>query len=303
MSVPGFQKWFLPLLKRLSDGKTHQVIELVDQLADDLKLGASDRALTIRSGKQFLFRNRIGWAQTYLKKALLLESPGRGTVRITERGREVLRSNPAELKVRDLKKYSEIVEFHTYQTSKEDEPSSAPGNSDTETPEDTMDRVQSELQELLASDLRERIKQAPPEFFEHLVVDLLLAMGYGGSREDAGKTIGRSGDGGIDGYISEDRLGLDVIHIQAKRWENPVGRPVVQAFAGSLDGVHAKRGVFITTSKFTEDAEKYASTIEKRIVLIDGHHLARLMIEYGLGVTVEATYEVKKVDADYFPEA
>jgi restriction system protein len=163
-----------------------------------------------------------------------------------------------------------------------------------------LERAQAELRRQLAEDLLERVMKSPPSFFERLVVDLLLRMGYGGSREDAGRTIGKAGDGGVDGVINEDRLGLDVIYIQAKRWEKPVGRPLVQAFAGSLEGVRAKKGVMITTSSYSADARAYVGHIEKRIVLIDGATMAALMIEHNVGVSVEATYDVKKIDTDYF---
>ncbi len=300
MSVPGFQSWFLPFLKRLEDGQVHQMSDLYDQLAEDLGLLDSDRAQLLKSGTQFTYQNRIGWARTYLKKAGLVSSPGRGLVQITDRGRQVLAAPPAKLNVKFLRQYPEFVAFHTYVPKKSDEAEEGDKDDVIETPEDTLERVHSELNGVLVQDILERVKAAPPAFFERLVVDLLVRMGYGGSREDAGKTIGKSGDGGIDGVINEDRLGLDVVYVQAKRWENTVGRPVVQAFAGSLEGVRARKGVMITTSAFSSDAREYVRRIEKKIVLIDGAQLATFMIEHNVGVALAQTYEVKKLDLDYF---
>lgn len=304
MPVPGFQSWFLPLLSRVADGKPQEIGALYEALANDLSLSLDDRAELLNSGRQFVYENRIGWARTYLKKAGLVESPGRGLVQITDRGRQVLAQKPAALNVRFLKQFPEFREFHTYRPLPLVADAASPESSaeDDETPRDTLERVQGELQEQLAVDLLERIKKAPPAFFERLVVDLLLQMGYGGSHEDAGRTIGKAGDGGIDGIINEDRLGLDVIYIQAKRWDNPVGRPVVQTFAGSLEGVRARKGVLITTSTFTSEAFAYVKQIEKRIVLVDGQQLANFMIQHNVGVAVEATYEVKRMDLDYFGE-
>jgi restriction system protein len=286
----------------IADGADHTMADLSDQLASDLQLSADDRAERLKSGREFLYHNRIGWARTYLKKAGLLESPARGAVRITKRGQDVLAADPPKVNVRFLRQFPEFVEFYTYKPGKDGgEQQLEPGVED-ETPQDTLERVQSELHQQLAEEILEQVKRAPPSFFERLVVDLLLRMGYGGSREDAGRTIGKSGDGGIDGVINEDRLGLDVVYIQAKRWEHTVGRPVVQAFAGSLEGVRARKGVLITTSAFSSDAQDYVQKIEKKIVLLDGRALATLMIDNNVGVSVEATYEVKKIDLDYFGE-
>jgi restriction system protein len=248
MPVPDFQTWFLPMMKRLADGKVHDMTELQDELANELGLSDADKNAMLPSGKQTMYRNRIGWARTYLKKAQLLISPERGVIQITDRGKKLLATNPTELRVKELKKYPEFVEFHTYTKDKDAEGEFVAGNeNESETPEELLERVHLGIRKQLELDLLERIKMSPPKFFENLVVDLLLKMGYGGSREDAGKTVGRSGDGGIDGVINEDRLGLDVVCIQAKRWENTVGRPIVQAFAGSLEGVRAKKGVLIST--------------------------------------------------------
>ncbi len=277
--------------------------DIYQVLADDMRLSVEDRAQLLKSGTQRVYENRIGWARTYLKKAGLIEAPSRGFVRITERGKDILAKPPEKLNVKFLRQFPEFVEFHTYKPEASTPNSSVIEATETEeSPLDTLERVHSELEKQLASDILERVKKSPPEFFERLVIDLLLAMGYGGSREDAGKTIGKSGDGGIDGVINEDRLGLDVLYVQAKRWESSVGRPVVQAFAGSLEGVRARKGVLITTSSFTPDAQQYVRQIEKKIILIDGALLASLMIQHNVGVGVEATYQVKRLDSDYFPE-
>lgn len=295
MSVPPFNAWLLPLLRRVADGEIHTLSVLAQQLAEDLSLSPEDRAQMLSSG-QSTYQNRVGWARTYLKKARLIEAPSRGTARITERGRQVLAENPAALDVKYLYKFPEFVEFHTPAENTKLVPSTLA----VESPEDTLDRVSLQLRQSLAVELLERIKAAPSDRFEHLVLDLLLSMGYGGSRKDAGEVLGKSGDGGLDGVIKEDRLGLDAIYIQAKRWDSVVGRPIVQAFAGSLEGVRARKGVLITTSSFSGEARSYVRQIEKRIVLIDGNELAELMIEHNLAVSTHGVYEVKRIDNDYF---
>ena len=296
MSVPPFNAWLLPLLKRVSDGQPHQLSALAQSLADDLGLSAEDRTQMLTSG-QLTYRNRVGWARTYLKKAGLLEAPSRGSACITARGRQVLAENPPAIDVKYLRRFPEFVAFHS---APPDEDTPTLDTATLESPEDTLERVSLQLRQNLAAELLEKIKTASPELFERLVVDLLLTMGYGGSRQDAGEVLGKSGDGGLDGVIKEDRLGLDAIYIQAKRWDSVVGRPVVQAFAGSLEGVRARKGVLITTSAFSADARAYVRQIEKKIVLIDGNELAELMIEHDLAVSTDATYTIKKLDNDYF---
>ncbi len=303
MAVPDFQSWFLPMMKLLSDGEIHDMANVSEELADELGLSEEERSEMLPSGKQFTYRNRIGWARTYLKKANLLTSPSRRMVQITDLGRKVLSTNPEDLRVKNLMEYPEFVEFHTSTKEKDTGTTTpAPEENENETPEELLERVHLGIRKQLEHDLLDRVKSSPPAFFESLVVDLLLKMGYGGSREDAGKTVGRSGDGGIDGVINEDRLGLDVVCIQAKRWEGSVGRPIVQAFAGSLEGVRAKKGVLITTSEFTKDALEYVKQIEKRIVLVDGKTLTSLMVDHGLAVSSVAQYEVYRIDTDYFDE-
>jgi restriction system protein len=303
MAVPDFQTWFLPLLTAVSDGGTHRMNHLYDVLADHLVLSAEDRAELLPSGKQFTYRNRIAWARTYLQKAGLIKSPGKGLIQITDEGRVVAAKPPQKLNVAYLKQYPSFVEFHAGTApALPDTTSTKVDANNEETPQETFERLHKGLSSQLEAELLDQIKAAPPEFFERLVVDLLLLMGYGGSREDAGQTVGKSGDGGIDGIINEDPLGLDTVCIQAKRWEGTVGRPVVQAFAGSLEGFRAKKGVLITTSGFSADAIAYTRQIEKRIVLIDGTRLAKLMVQHNLGVSTTATYELKRVDSDYFEE-
>lgn len=300
MSVPPFNAWLLPLLKRLADGEARPLSGLAQQLADDLGLSPEDRAQMLTSG-QLTYQNRVGWARTYLKKAGLIEAPSRGTARITDRGRKVLAENLPAIDVKYLYRFPEFVEFHTPAAQKNSvAPETVPDVATLESPEDTLERVSLQLRQNLAVELLDRIKAAPPDQFERLVVDLLLAMGYGGSRQDAGEVLGKSGDGGLDGVIKEDRLGLDAIYVQAKRWDVVVGRPVVQAFAGSLEGVRARKGVLITTSSFSAEARSYVRQIEKKIVLLDGNELADLMIEHNLAVSIDATYVVKKLDNDYF---
>ena len=290
----------LPLLRFVADGKEHSLNETVESLADQFQLTAQERAELLPSGTQEVFYNRVGWARTYLKKAGLLDSPSRGKIRITARGHDVLKSNPSKIDLNILNKFPEFIEFK--HTSRSTETDKLAFEERPETPEEDLEVSYQRLRRELAQELLERTQKCSPRFFEKLVIDLLVAMGYGGSRKDAAEAVGRSGDGGIDGIIKEDKLGLDAVYVQAKRWENVVGRPIVQAFAGSLEGHRARKGVLITTSQFTQDALEYVGKIEKKIVLIGGEQLANLMIEYGIGVAEVARYEVKKIDLDYFGE-
>ena len=277
--------------------------EAIETLAELFSLTDSDRKELLPSGRQAKFDNRVGWARTYLAKAGLLESTARGKFRITQRGLDVLRSNPTEIDNRFLHQFPEFLEFYNRTSAKE---STVSNTTETDhpdqTPEEILDASYLDLRRSLADELLERIKACSPKFFERLVVELVVAMGYGGSRADAGQAIGQSGDDGIDGIINEDRLGLDVIYLQAKRWDGTVGRPTVQAFAGSLEGQRARKGILITTSRFSQDAKEYVTRIEKKIVLIDGERLANLMIDFNIGVTEVTTYTIKKSDLDYFDE-
>lgn len=253
------------------------------------------------SGRQSTFRNRIAWARTYLSKAGLLASPKRAHFHITETGLKTLAAQPTRIDINYLNAFPEFLNFRTRKPADSSADLAATATeSARENPEELIESLHDQLKRALADDLLARISTAAPDFFERLVVELLLKMGYGGSRQDAGRAIGRSGDGGIDGIINEDRLGLDSIYLQAKRWENPVGRPEIQKFAGALAEHRAKKGVFITTSSFTKEALASATKHDARIVLIDGEKLATLMIDHGLGVTLAASYDVKRVDSDYF---
>jgi restriction system protein len=297
MAVPEFQTLMLPLLKIAGDDGEHRLSEAIEALAVQFRLSDDDRRELLPSGRQAKFDNRVGWARTYLKKAGLLESTERGKFRIAERGRQALGGNPTSIDIRFLRQFPEFVEFQKA-TKREAEPEES-----GQTPEETLEFAYQSLTRALAQDLLERVRACSPGFFEKLVVDLLVKMGYGGTLKDAGQAVGQSGDGGIDGIIKEDKLGLDVVYIQAKRWEATVGRPTVQAFAGSLEGQRARKGVLITTSQFSPDAKDYVTRIEKKIVLIDGEQLAQLMIDHGVGVTEVVSYPVKKVDIDYFGDA
>lgn len=290
----------LPLLKIASDRQEHSMNEVKEALASQLKLADNDRKELLPSGRQSRYGNRVAWARVHLGKAGLLESTGRGKFRITERGLNVLRSEPDSITIKYLMQFSEFAEFRSLsrQNDRQDDNDEEP----SQTPEEILESSYQSLRRALAQELLDRIKRCSSQFFENLVVDLLVAMGYGGSRKDAGQAVGQSGDGGIDGIIKEDRLGLDVVYIQAKRWEGTVGRPVVQAFAGSLEGQRARKGVLITTSQFSQDAKDYVSRIEKKIVLVDGEQLAQLMIDYSIGVNEVTRYTVKKIDLDYFGE-
>ncbi len=300
MSIPDYQTLMLPLLKALSDGRDHGVRDLTEHLADEFGLTADERRQLKTSGRQPLLDNRVQWAKFYLDKAGLVASPSRGVYRITERGLQVLSRNPPRVDVALLSQFPEFKEFKTGSTSVVADEDVSDSRETDETPEEALDSAYRQLRKTVEAELLQQVKAASPTFFEQLVVELLVAMGYGGSLKDAGQAIGRSGDGGIDGIIKEDRLGLDVIHVQAKRWEQTVGEPEVRAFAGSLDGVRAKKGIFLTTSAFSAQARGYVDRIDKRIVLIDGSELASLMFEFGIGVTRASAYEVKDVDPDYF---
>ncbi len=294
----------LPLLRFAGDGEEHSLRETVDALADHFGLTPNERKELLPSGQQEVFNNRVGWARTYLSKAGLLQKTRRSHYAISERGREVLASNPDRIDVKFLRQFEEFREFQALKgTRSSSSGAGVESSADTDTtPEESLESAYGRLRDALANELLQQVKAASPSLFERLVVELLLKMGYGGSRQDAGRAIGRSGDEGIDGIIKEDRLGLDIIYIQAKRWEASVGRPEVQKFAGALQGQRAKKGIMITTSSFSSEAREYVSKIDNKIVLIDGAQLADLMIDYNLGVSPTAIYEVKKVDTDYFTE-
>lgn len=298
MAVPDYQSFMLPLLKFCSDGEEHSIKQAKDHLAEQFKLTKEDRGELLPSGKQLRFDNRVQWTRVYLTKAGLLEATRRGHFRITPRGSDVLRQKLKEIDVKYLQQFPEFIQF---QTGTQELPTSRNTESDM-TPEETLESAYQSIRGKLAQDLLEQIRNSSPGFFEKLVVELLVKMGYGGSIQDAGKIVGGSKDEGIDGIIKEDRLGLDMIYIQAKRWEGTVGRPEIQKFAGALQGQRAKKGVFITTSGFSKEAEDFVNKVDSRIVLISGEKLAEYMIDFDIGVSPAATYEVKKIDMDYFLE-
>ena len=302
--IPDYQTCMLPLLTSLKDGKEHSSKELITKLILDFNLTEEEINEQIPSQRQPTINNRIHWANTYMRKAGLIDSVSRGIYRITEEGLRVLNANPTRIDVKFLSKYPDFVEFQKG-TSKviSTRNEKTQELEITQTPEEALETIYSQLSSALAHDLLEKVLSQTPNFFENLVVELLVKMGYGGSIEDAGKAIGKSGDEGIDGVIKEDKLGLDVIYVQAKRWQpgNTVGRPELQAFVGALAGQGGKKGVFITTSSFTREAEAY-NPQNVKIVRIDGKKLAQLMIDYNIGVSTRAMYEIKRIDLDYFEE-
>jgi restriction system protein len=302
MVIPTFQVLMLPLLKYASDCQEHSLREAIETLGNELNLTHEERKELLPSGQQSIFENRVGWARTYLKKSGLLEYPRRGYFQITERGLQVLKDSPSEINVKFLMQFSEYVEFTA--TRKENNPSEIElTNTLNKTPQESIELGYQTIRKDLEIELLKRLKSCSADFFERLVVDLLVKMGYGGSRRDAGKAIGKSGDAGIDGIIKEDKLGLDIVYIQAKKWDTTVvGRPEIQKFVGALHGQRARKGVFITTSTFSSEAKEYVAMIESKIVLIDGQDLAQLMIDNNVGVSIIATYEIKKIDSDYFTE-
>jgi restriction system protein len=303
MPIPDYQGVMLPLLQLVSTEGTIRIRDAKVKIAEVFKLTAEERAKLLPSGNGLVIDNRVGWARTYLKKAGLLHYPQRGVLELTDRGRKILRNPPAMIDVKFLRQFPEFLEFQKSTRSDEIAESNAVVNSEPAgTPEEVLDDAYLSLKKQLLTEMLEKVKICSPTFFESLVVDVLVKMGYGGSRKDAGQAIGQTGDEGIDGIINEDKLGLDVIYIQAKRWQGNVGRPEVQKFAGALQGKRAKKGVLITTSDFTAEAKEFVKNIEAKIVLVSGALLVELLWEYGIGVTSTASYEVKRMDTDYFNE-
>lgn len=305
MAILGYQFFMHPLMSLLEDGESHRLNDLKSHVCESLKITPEEQLQTIASGGRTVVANRLGWARTYLHKAGLLTIPVNGSVQITERGRTALQECP-QINNAYLKSFPEFIDFIRPAKAKNElesiEQSQNLANEES-TPEELLDKSAEELKRTLASDLLEQAKQVSPGFFEQLVVDLMLAMGYGGWSDKSGQATQYTNDGGIDGIINEDPLGLDTIYLQAKRYaDKTVGRPEVQAFAGALDMRRAKKGVFITTSKFSADAVEFVSLIEKRIVLIDGEKLTNLMVDHNLGVATKRVVEIKSIDSDYFNE-
>jgi restriction system protein len=302
MAIPDFQSIMLPLLRLAGDGKEHSTQEFSSKLAEAFSLTEQQLNELLPSGKQSTFYNRAGWARTYLSKSGLLEMTRRSYYRITTRGKDVLKNNPPRIDMKYLEQFPEYIEFREKEGTRRRVQDSGSDTVETEskTPEEILDSAYQEIRNNLAHELLALVKKSSPGFFERLVVEMLVKMGYGGSWQEAARAVGQTGDEGIDGIIDEDRLGLDAIYIQAKRWENVVGRPEIQKFVGALMGKRARKGIFITTSSFTPEATSYISNIDFRIVLVDGKRLAEFMIDYDVGVTGLTSYQLKRIDSDYF---
>lgn len=304
MSIPKYDEMYREILDCLADGQVHKSKEVKDTVAMRFSLSPQERAELLPSGRQTLFDNRIGWARTYLKKAGLIHSPARGSYALTSVGRQALLKNPKSIDNTYLQQFESFRTFISSNYSAESE-SSDPSVVSSQTPQDTLDKAFKQITQTLCDDLLAEIVMQSPAFFEHLVVKLLTQMGYGGSVENAGTVLGQSGDEGIDGVVREDKLGFSLLYIQAKRWDcdATIGRPEIQKFVGALAGQGASKGLFITTAKFTKEARQYAEKQHTtKIVLVDGQALAKLMIEYNLGVSTEATYKIKRIDTDFFSD-
>ena len=300
MAIPDFQTLMLPFLKAVEDGKEHPFKDVVEKLSIEFKLSQDELSEMLPSRRAPTFYNRVAWAKFYLKKAGLIAQIKRSYLSLTELGKTALNSKPTQINIKYLEQFPEYLSFKENMSADSQTETKSVELESTSTPEEILENAYSKLNASLVIEILENIMQCSPAFFERLVVELLLSMGYGGTRADAGRAIGQSGDGGIDGIIDEDKLGLDSIYIQAKRWEGTVGRPEIQKFVGALQGNRAHKGVFITTSDFTKEAQEYVKNISNKVVLINGFNLAKLMIENDVGVSTVSTYKVKKIDSDYF---
>lgn len=301
--IPDFQSLMLPLLQHINNSEEHSKKSVVDVLAEVMKLTAEEKNEMLPSRNQPVFYNRVTWAFAHLKAAKLIENTRRGFIKITPLGIEILAKKPIKVDLKFLKQLPTYIEAReNWKNNSTETENSKTDEVDVQTPEELLEYGYQKVRNALEQELLSKLKTVNPYFFERIVVELLVKMGYGGSIQDAGKAIGKSGDEGIDGIIKEDKLGLDVIYIQAKRWESVVGRPEVQKFVGALAGQRAKKGVFITTSHFTKEATEYAMQMDAKVVLIDGEKLAHYMIDYNLGVSTQNIYEIKKIDTDYFEE-
>jgi restriction system protein len=302
MAIPDFQSIMRPVLVTVADGSSISLKSVREKITDHFALTEAERHEVLPSGRQTVINNRTGWARTYLNKAGLLSIPAKGQVQITERGREVLATGPERITVTWLKRYPEFSAFHSA-TPEVVAPAGAPNLLTEEiTPDEQLSSAYQALTRSLAEELLSQVRSASPTFFEQLVVDLMIAMGYGGSRKEAGQATQQTNDNGIDGIIKEDKLGLDVIYLQAKRWSNTIHRPEIDKFIGALTRQRARKGVFITTSDFSAGAREAASGLDIKVVLIDGVELANLMVEHSLGCSVRQVFEVKEMDSDYFIE-
>ncbi len=300
MPIPNYQQLLLPYLKIIDQNSPISLRESVTLMVSALNLTAEEKELRVPSGRSYLYQNRIGWTKTYLHKAGLISLPSRGMIAITPRGKEVLAQNHASLDLQFLKRFPEFQAFQSASKNSTQELENSGESAEDKTPEELLESAYSVLRHQVLADILEQLKNNTPEFFERTIVDVIVKMGYGGSTLDAGCAIGKSGDEGIDGIINEDKLGLDVIYLQAKRWQGVVGRPEIQKFAGALQGKRAKKGIFISTSDFTNEAKEYVKNIDVKIILISGSRLAELMWEYNVGVSMVSSFEVKRIDLDYF---
>ncbi|WP_439182531.1 restriction endonuclease [Carboxylicivirga taeanensis] len=300
MPVPDYQSIMLPLLRCVADEKTYKFRQLIEKLSIELKLSNADRRQLLPSGKQPLFDNRVGWANTYLKKAGLLQSEKRGFVQITNLGMEVLNANPSKIDAAFLRQYDSFNEFVGTNVKNNGESNVKSVESDSQTPKENFEEAYQQINRMLIRQLADQLIKVDPYKFEELVLDLLQAIGYGGNRAEAAQVTKKSTDGGIDGIINEDRLGLDKIYIQAKRYANTVPIKEVRDFAGAMLAHNARKGVFITTSDFPPSAKEFADKIDRTLILIDGKRLAELMIEYNIGISPKETFVYKEIDSDYF---
>lgn len=303
MAMPKYHEFMKPILELLKDNQTHKLNDVYNTLAMRLNLSEEEKKELLPSGKQLVYKNRIGWALTYLKKAKVIESPARATYRITDLGQKVIAENPDIINQDYLKRFDGFNDFINSSSGNTMLDNNVPNMEKDESPQELLDRAYKTIFNALTDDLLNEVMKQSPDFFEKLVVDLLVAMGYGGSKIENGQVLGKSGDEGIDGIIKEDKLGFEKIYVQAKRWniETSIGRPELQKFVGALTGQGASKGAFITTASFTKEAKDYVSKQRAcKIILIDGRTLALLMVEYNVGVSIDNTYYIKRIDTDYF---
>jgi len=301
MAVPGFQEMFLPFLQFLADGQARHTSIIREHLEDHFQMTTADREEMIPSGQSTKVANRVGWSRTHLSKAGLIEKVKAGIYQITDDGRKVLASSPSQVGLKFLDTIPRHKEWY-HAPKSTPSPTALISEVEDQPPNERIEEAFSQLNNALASELQDQMAKMDPFRFEQLVVDLLFAMGYGGSREEAAEITKKSNDEGIDGVINEDRLGLDVIYVQAKRWQNTVGRREIQSFVGALASQQANKGVFISTSDFAQTALDYAKSVQQKVILIDGPRLAELMIEHNIGVTTTRTISLKRIDSDYFEE-
>jgi restriction system protein len=303
MPIPDFQSLMLPMLTLAADGAEHSLADARGTFATQFALSDEERAELLPSGRQRRFDNRVAWAKVYLERAGLVSSPQRGQFVITEEGHRLLAEKPQRISIVMLERFERFRDFRSGSRKTDGPPSTTTQQeAASTTPEEQLELAYESIRKELISELLERVRAGSPRFFENLVIELLLKMGYGGNRAEAGRAIGGAGDEGIDGIINQDRLGLESIYIQAKRWQATVGRPEIQKFVGALHGQRARKGVFLTTGTFSAEARDYVGHIDPKVVLIDGAELAEYMVEFGLGVTTKTSYVVMRIDLEFFEE-